>query len=272
MSADTPITRDNLNDCLKALAKEFRRLNGTKTQAEIVLIGGAAILASYLFRDLTYDVDAIIIASSAMKEAINTVGDKLNLPRGWLNADFKRTASYSDKLVAVSVYYKTFSNILQVRTIAAEYLVAMKLMSGRRYKHDISDVYGILWEHQKNGTPLTKESILKAVEKLFGNASNLPKASAVLLDSAYKSGNYEKLYRLSREDELEAKEILTDFDQQYPNALKLESIDNILDGMKQKRNSLGEKPSLLGRLEDVKIEAAEYDGKITQTRKNDMDK
>ena len=30
---------------LKELAKEFRKLNGTKMSAEIVLIGGAAILA-----------------------------------------------------------------------------------------------------------------------------------------------------------------------------------------------------------------------------------
>ena len=267
MSADTPITRDNLNDCLKALAKEFRRLNGTKTQAEIVLIGGAAILVSYPFRDLTYDVDAIIIASSAMKEAINTVGDRLNLPRGWLNADFKRTASYSDKLIAVSVYYKTFSNILQVRTIAAEYLVAMKLMSGRRYKHDISDVYGILWEHQKNGTPLTKESVLNAIEELFGSASKLPEASAVLLDDAFKTGDYEKLYKLSRKDELEAKEILTDFDQQYPNTLKLENIDGILDRMKQKKDNPEAKPSLLGRLEDAKTEAAVVNDKTKRTSK-----
>jgi hypothetical protein len=239
MSADTPITRDNLNVCLKAVAKEFRRLNGTKTQAEIVLTGGAAILANYLFRELTYDVDAIIIASSAMKEAINTVGDRMNLPRGWLNADVKRTSSYSDKLLAVSVYYRTFSNILQVRTIAAEYLVAMKLMSGRRYKHDISDVYGVLWEHQKNGIPLTKESILRAVTELFGDVERLPEASVTLLDDAFKSGDYENLYKLSREDEIEAKEILIDFDQQYPNTLKLDNINSILDSMKQKRDRQG---------------------------------
>jgi len=125
MFTDTPITRGNLNDYLKALAKEFRRLNGTKTPAEIVLTGGAAILANYGFRELTYDVDAVFVASSAMREAINIVGDKLNLPRGWLNADFKYTASYSDKLLEVSVYYKTFSNILQVRTVAAEYLIVL---------------------------------------------------------------------------------------------------------------------------------------------------
>ena len=135
---EKPITRDNLNDYLTVLAKEFRRLNGTKMPAEIILVGGAAILVNYSFRELTYDVDAVILASSAMKSAISITGDKLGLPNGWLNADFKRTDSYSEKLLEVSIYHKTFSDILQIRTITAEYLVAMKLMSGRRYKNDIT--------------------------------------------------------------------------------------------------------------------------------------
>jgi hypothetical protein len=45
MSIEKPFTRDNLNDYLKALAKEFRRLNGSKMPAEIILIDGAAVLA-----------------------------------------------------------------------------------------------------------------------------------------------------------------------------------------------------------------------------------
>ena len=55
----------------------------------------------------------------------------------------------NDGLHEVSVYYRTFSNVLTIRTITAEYLLAMKLMSGRRYKNDLSDIVGILWEHQK---------------------------------------------------------------------------------------------------------------------------
>ena len=237
MSIDKPITRENLNDYLKALAKEFRRLNGTKMQAEIVLVGGAAILANYGFRELTYDVDAVIIASSAMDEAINTVGDKLGLPRGWLNAGFKRTESYSDKLLLVSVYYRTFSNILHVRTVAAEYLIAMKLMSGRRYKNDISDIYGILWEHQMNGTPISKPAIEQAVETLYGSSRKLPEISIPLLEKAFEDGDYENLYKLSREDEKEAKEILIEFDEQYPQTLKTENIDTVIEQMKRKRDA-----------------------------------
>jgi hypothetical protein len=172
-----------------------------------------------------------------MTEAINTVGEKLNLSRGWLNADFKRTASYSDKILQVSVYYKTFSNILQVRTVAAEYLIAMKLMSGRRYKNDISDIYGVLWEHQKNGTPISKTSIERAVIELYGNAVKLSETSVKLLEKAFEDGDYETLYIRSREDEKEAKEILVEFEEQHPSTLKTENIDAILEQMKRKRDA-----------------------------------
>ena len=88
MSVDIAFTKDNLDMCLSKLAKEYRKSHGTKLPAEIILIGGAAVLANYGFRDMTYDIDAIIRASSAMKEAINKVGDELGLSNGWLNSDF----------------------------------------------------------------------------------------------------------------------------------------------------------------------------------------
>lgn len=116
MSSDQKIifTKDNLRQYLKALGKEFRRLNGTSVPAEIILVGGAAILANYDFREMTTDMDALIYASSSMKDAINHVGDVYGLPNGWLNSDFKNTLSYSQKLDEVSVYYGTFSNVLRV--------------------------------------------------------------------------------------------------------------------------------------------------------------
>ena len=85
MSVEKTFTRENLDYYLKELAKEFRKRNGKNTQAEIILVGGAAILANYGFREMTYDIDAVIIASSAMKEAIYAVGDRFDLPNGWLN-------------------------------------------------------------------------------------------------------------------------------------------------------------------------------------------
>jgi len=236
MSTDTPFTKENLNTYLNELGKEFRKLNGTKIPAEIILIGGAAILANYGFREVTYDIDAIILASSAMKDAINHVGDRLGLPNGWLNADFKKTASFSDKLMQASVYYKTFSNILTVRMVAAEYLIAMKLMSGRQYKHDLSDIAGILWEHEKNGSPISREAVDKAIVTLYGENAELPLISRKTIDDAFADGDYERAYREIRENEKQAKEILVDFDKAYPGELKGENINAILEKAKQKRS------------------------------------
>jgi len=235
MSVKTPFTRENLDAYLKELAKEFRKLNGSAMPAEIILIGGAAILANYRFREMTYDIDAVISASSAMKEAINRVGDKLDLPNGWLNTEFKRTKSYSDKLSEVSVYYKTFSHILTVRTVAAEYLIAMKLMSGRQYKNDLSDVAGILWEHEKSGNPIARKAIDEAVAMLYKDRPKLPVASKKFIDDAFVSGDYDRVYQDIRKSEKQSKEILLDFVQDYPNTLKEEKIDTVLEQAKWKK-------------------------------------
>ena len=88
--------------------------------AEIILVGGAAILVNYGFRAMTTDIDAIIHAASSMKDAINEVGNRHDLPAGWLNTEFMQTGSFSLKLVEHSVYYRTFSNVLQIRTVSAE--------------------------------------------------------------------------------------------------------------------------------------------------------
>jgi len=127
-----------------------------------------------------------------MKDAVNHVGDRLGLPGGWLNMDFKNTSSYTTKLLEVSVYYKTFSNVITVRMVAAEYLIAMKLISGRQYKNDLSDIVGILWEHQKNGNPISREAIDKAVTVLYGENAEIPAAARKTLDDTFAKGDFEQ--------------------------------------------------------------------------------
>ncbi|MEE0697455.1 MAG: DUF6036 family nucleotidyltransferase, partial [Oscillospiraceae bacterium] len=74
MSSD--FNKSGMDNYLKELAKEYRRMVGKNMPAEIVLVGGAAILANYGFRESTQDIDAIITAASAMKDAITVVGDR----------------------------------------------------------------------------------------------------------------------------------------------------------------------------------------------------
>jgi len=237
VSANFTFNRNELDKYLNELGREFRRLNGKNAQAEIILIGGASVLINYEFREMTSDADALIFTNAAMKDAINRVRDNNNLPDDWLNEDFKNTASYTAMLRGASVYYKTYSNILQVRTITAEYLVAMKLMSGRQYKFDLSDIVGILWEHEKNGCPICRVTVENAVTELY-NQELLPEISRRLLDIIF-SGNvdYKGLFVEMREREKETKEVLFEFLAEYPNALKKDNINDVITLARRKRQS-----------------------------------
>lgn len=78
-TSNSHFTKGNIDLYLKELAKEYRKIVGKSVPAELILIGGASVLLNYDFRDMTRDVDALIEADSAMKEAISKVGDKYGL-------------------------------------------------------------------------------------------------------------------------------------------------------------------------------------------------
>lgn len=228
-------TKENLDDYLRDLGKEFRKINGSKIPAEIILIGGASVLINYGFRDMTYDMDAIIQASSSMKNAINRVGDRRGLPNGWLNNDFMKTSSYTPKLVQYSQYYKTFSNVLTIRTVSSEYLIAMKLMAGRQYKNDLSDVVGILLEQQRIEKKITLESVKRAVTELYGGYSVLPESSREFIEAVYQNSNLSDLYDKIREDEKKNRNILLVFQDDYPDVLNGDNLSDILKAAREKK-------------------------------------
>ena len=269
MSSDAAncFTKDNLDTYLRELAKEYRRHGGRAMPAEIVLIGGAAILANYGFRDMTTDVDAVIHAASTMRDAINHVGDRFGLPNGWLNADFMRTASYTPKLDQYSTYYRTFSNVLTVRTVTAEYLIAMKLRSGRKYKHDLSDIIGILAEHEKWGKPITAESIDIAVRNLYGGWDGISEDAKSYIQDVLRHGDYQGVYAEVAAAEQRTKDILIGFEQDYPGVANADNVEGIVKNLTAKQDT---RTSILERLrerEKQRTSAAE-----TPPKKRDLDR
>jgi hypothetical protein len=233
---DTVFTKNNLNLYLKELAKEFKKLNGTAAHAEIILIGGAAIVANYGFREMTTDIDAVIQAASSMKDAINRVGDKFRLPNGWLNTDFMRTSSYSPRLIEIAIHYKTFYHAVEIRTVAAEYLIAMKVRSGRKYKNDLSDVLGILAEHNERGCPITLDRIDDAVCKLYNGWSEIAPDVKQMIGDAVIDNRYAEAYAAVREEEKRTKDVLLDFERTHPRAVSPSNVDDILATLKAKQS------------------------------------
>lgn len=228
MSANIPFTKETLDTYLRELAKEYRK-RSHGVHAELILIGGASILVNYGFREMTYDVDAIYAVSSVMKEAANAVSDKLGLPNGWLNTDFMKTSSYTPHLIEHSTYYKTYSNVLEVRTVRAEYLLAMKLVSGRRYKKDLSDIVGILYEQSRAGNPLSYEQIDKAVLDLYGSWTKVNNYAKNTLTKALEHPDLESLFIEQCEDEDNAKTTLLEIEDKYPKAVREDNANEIIE-------------------------------------------
>lgn len=202
---------------LYELAKAYRKQNRHSMQVEIVIVGGASVLLNYSFRDSTTDIDAVLSAKAELLSAARVVQEKFGLPDGWVNADFSRTTSYSPRLVQHSKHYKTFCGVLNVRTVEGKYLFAMKLMSFRQYKKDISDLIGIAKELSEVGTPLTIAQIHLAVEDLYGNVEKLPEGALSMAEHILECEDLEALFYDTIEEERRAKRALLDAQRCYPD-------------------------------------------------------
>lgn len=257
---DTEISNINKSDLdlyLKELSKELKKEFGRDANIELIIVGGASILLNYDFRDTTRDIDAIILSRSSIKGAINRVGDKYNLETGWVNSDFCKTTSYSPKLVEHSKYYRTYNQVLTIRTIGEEYLVAMKLASMRNYKNDLSDIIGII--NSDGDMDITYEKIDQAVGELYGGWENMPEGANGFIKQVLDNGN-RKLYMDIKQEEIQNKELLTNFENLYDNVLNTNNIDVILSTLKEKKlkerdsefNLKNNSESLLNKLEQCK--------------------
>ena len=237
MSAEGNLTKENLDIYLRELGKQYRKLVGKNVPAELTIVGGAAVLICYGFRDMTNDIDAVVQAGSAMKEAADIVRDKYGLSNSWLNSDFIHTASYTDKLAFYSTYYKTFSNVLTVRVVEREYLISMKLMSGRIYKNDISDIIGILLSERNKENGISLENIIDASEKLYGRWENIPERSRKCIESVFAGNGLDELYTIYRNNEIIASQQLDDFEQKYKGLITEDNVNDVLSALMKRRES-----------------------------------
>jgi hypothetical protein len=199
------LDKELLEQCFKDLAKSLRKSNKTKElNCELVVVGGASILLNYGFRDTTSDVDCTDEHRILMNDVINNIALKHGLPNTWINTDFTNSKSYSSKLFQHADYYRSYSNgALIVRTIKDEYLLAMKVVSGRKYKNDYSDIYGIITFMNKDERIITNEKLDKAIVELYGSLEYADKEAlgfARLIIDNPESVPYDEIIKMEKEN------------------------------------------------------------------------
>lgn len=222
--------RTDINNNLKELGKELKREFGRNSKHEIIVVGGAAIVLKHDFRESSSDIDAIVSDGSSIKDAIYRTAERLGLSDDWLNSDFKQSSSYSGKLVALSKFYRCFNQVLDVRIVDDQYLIAMKLKSFRPYKNDQSDIIGLLLDNS-----YTYEEIEKAAIELYGIETGIKQEAWNFLQNYYSTDGM--VYEQIRKEELNNKEILVQFEENYENVLKKDNLEDILAILKEKMKS-----------------------------------
>jgi len=125
----------------------------------------------------------------------------------------------------------------------------MKLRSGRKYKNDLSDIIGILSEHEKLGEPITMESIDTAVTNLYGGWDSISEEARQYIQNVMRQGNYGEMYDTILEEERRTKDLLIEFREHYPGVADTVNVDSIVADLKAKR---GSKASILEQVRKKK--------------------
>lgn len=111
----------------------------------------------------------------------------------------------------------------------------MKLMAGRQYKNDLSDIVGVLIEQEEQDEPLSFEKIQKAVVDLYDSYNKIPEASSTFIEAVYKKKDLHEFYMQCRELEQENKDVLVGFQENYPGVLNGDNLADILKAAKAKK-------------------------------------
>lgn len=236
MSLEGTLDRKTLDQLLNELAKDLKRSTPKgQNLYEIVIVGGASIVINHDFRPSTRDVDAWFLSSEILISSIRQIGKRYGLSERWLNADFVQSKSFSKQLREVSVYYKTFQRILEVRVVRGADLIAMKLVAGRKYKNDLSDIVGILMEYDRQGEWITLEMINESIIKLYGSTESVEPDLLEWIVLMLTHKDYLRIYDQVLEEEDEAKTILIERMSVSNDIQNEEDALRVLDLIKQKQ-------------------------------------
>jgi hypothetical protein len=120
-----PLSASDIQRAFAALSGELERRG---RRAEIVVVGGAALVLLFRARESTKDVDAYFVTpeASVIREAAEAVANRLDLPGDWLNDSAK---GYLVAITTGEMLYE--SNALAVRAASTAQLLAMKLAAWR---------------------------------------------------------------------------------------------------------------------------------------------
>ena len=107
------------------------------------------------------------------------------------------------------------------------------MVSGRKYKNDLSDILGILYYHYKNDDEITYSEIAQAIINLYGDFSRIKDEIVRFVKSAIDKKTFVDGYNLQKKNEQNIKANLIQFEEKYENVLDEDNIDDIINKLSE---------------------------------------
>ena len=119
-----------------------------------------------------------------------------------------------------------------------EYLIAMKMVSAREYRNDVSDVVGILIYMKNESEDFSMDRIDYAIDFLYGKRESIIKEEVYGKVKEYAKRSIAELkkeYDVLTQMEKQTKHELIDINEKYQGVVKEESIDKVIEGLRRRK-------------------------------------
>lgn len=116
-------------------------------------------------------------------------------------------------------------------------MIAMKMMSAREYRNDVSDIIGIILSARKENKYISIEEIENALKVLYGDKKHIREELFHQVDIYTKMDSMDLgiAYKEMKDKEGQTKEDLVEIDEKYPGIINEKSIDSILAEIRNRR-------------------------------------
>ena len=165
------LDKERINTILENFSQNYEKIGG-KEELDIYLVGGAAILLNFEYRESTIDVDALFKENDLVQNAIAITAKEIGIDKDWLNQDCKKTPSYSPLIQKKCFLFSEFGKHVKVYVLEPIYLIAMKLKSSRPTGGDLDDIIKMVYELRLKEAKITYDDVIKAYLELYGDFSN----------------------------------------------------------------------------------------------------
>ncbi len=210
MTLENKFSVDDLRMILSAVAEEYDKRKGEPLI--VVIIGGSAAVFQFDFYTTTRDIDYLLEKPSPLfLECVKSVGERLNLQGRWMHEQSVTREKYAVGLKKVffsgSTPLPIKSERVSFRVQGRDWYLALKIASFRRYRHDATDILGLLIEEKSQGRKITGADIKNFYDKICGMVCP-PHAEAInFLETLDNCPDLEKLRQLHLLEEAYQKKV-----------------------------------------------------------------